>query len=111
MLSLNNKENKKKMNIFPYHWHHFEEYGSTKIRIFGLSETNESIYIQIDDFLPYIYIELPQLVWSSTAYHIVQTKLKEISNQNIIKMKPQKKKRFQKNKCFYQSPRSSLKNK
>ena len=82
------------MNIFPYHWHHFEEYGSTKIRIFGLSETNESIYIQIDDFLPYIYIELPQLVWSSTAYHIVQTKLKEISNQNIIKMKPQKKKKL-----------------
>ena len=82
------------MNIFPYHWHHLEEYGSTKIRIFGLSETNESIYIQIDDFLPYIYIELPQLVWSSTAYHIVQTKLKEISNQNIIKMEPQKKKKL-----------------
>jgi len=82
------------MNIFPYHWHHFEEYGCTKIRIFGLSEINESIYIQIDDFLPYIYIELPQLVWSSTAYHIVQTKLKEISNQNIIKMEPQQKKKL-----------------
>ena len=58
------------MQVFPYSWHHYEEYGSTKLRIFGLSG-NESVYVQIDDFLPYIYVELPALTWSAGRdYHI-----------------------------------------
>ena len=82
------------MQVFPYSWHHYEEYGSTKIRIFGLSVANESVYVQIDDFLPYIYVELPELTWSSSSFGIVQNKLKEISLNSIIKSEPVKKKKL-----------------
>jgi DNA polymerase elongation subunit (family B) len=75
------------MQAFPYHWHHYEEYGATKLRIFCLSGKNESIYIEIDDFLPYIYVELPtDKTWSPASLSVVQTKLKEMSFNSIVKM-------------------------
>jgi DNA polymerase elongation subunit (family B) len=74
------------MEVFPYHWHHIEEYGTTQLRIFGLDQQNKSVYIQINDFLPYIFVELPSgPVWSPTACDIVQRKLKELSFNSIIK--------------------------
>ena len=91
------------MQTFPYHWHHYEEYGSIKIRIFGLSSTNESVYIKVEDFLPYIYIELPTmstgenpkpLMWNSASLSIIQNKLKELSNNSIMKMEAVKKKKL-----------------
>ena len=83
------------MEVFPYHWHHIEEYGATQLRIFGLSQKNESVYIQIDDFLPYIYVELPTgPVWSPTACDIVQRKLKEISFSSIVKSEPLQRKKL-----------------
>ena len=83
------------MEVFPYHWHHIEEYGSTQLRIFGLSKNNESVYIQIDDFLPYIYVELPTgPVWSPTACDIVQRKLKEMSFNSIVKSEPLQRKKL-----------------
>lgn len=75
------------VQAFPYHWHHFEEYGATKLRIFCLSGKNESIYIEIDDFLPYIYIELPSdKTWSMASLSLIQVKLKELSFNSIVKM-------------------------
>ena len=83
------------MSIFPYSWHHYEEYGQTKIRIFGLSEKNQSIYLQIDDFLPYIYVELPSsLNYTTTSFGVIQNKLKEISFNSIIKSEPVKRKKL-----------------
>jgi DNA polymerase elongation subunit (family B) len=83
------------MEVFPYHWHHIEEYGATQLRIFGLSLKNESVYIQIDDFLPYIYVELPTgPVWSPTACDIVQRKLKEMSFNSIVKSEPVQRKKL-----------------
>ena len=83
------------MQVFPYSWHHYEEYGSTKIRIFGLSEKNESVYIQIDDFLPYIYVELPSsLTWSASSFSVVQNKLKELSFNSIVKSEPVRRKKL-----------------
>ena len=83
------------MSIFPYSWHHYEEYGQTKIRVFGLSEKNQSIYLQIDDFLPYIYVELPSsLNYTLTSFSVIQNKLKEISFNSIIKSEPVKRKKL-----------------
>ena len=83
------------MQTFPYSWHHYEEYGSTKIRIFGISLTNESIYLQVDDFLPYIYIELPSsLNWTIASYSVIQTRLKELSCNTLVKSEAVKKKKL-----------------
>jgi len=83
------------MQTFPYSWHHYEEYGSTKIRIFGLSLTNESVYLQVDDFLPYIYVELPSsLNWTIASYSVIQTRLKEMSCNTLVKSEAVKKKKL-----------------
>jgi DNA polymerase elongation subunit (family B) len=83
------------MQVFPYSWHHYEEYGQTKIRIFCLNEKNESIYIQINDFLPYIYVELPSsLNYTTTSYSIIHTKLKEISFNSLCKYEIVKRKKL-----------------
>ena len=45
--------------FFPYHWHVEDLDDNVKIHIFGLTKNNKSIYITIDDFKPWIYVELP----------------------------------------------------
>jgi len=83
------------MQTFPYSWHHYEEYGATKIRIFGLSLANESVYLQVDDFLPYIYVELPSsLNWTVASYSVIQTRLKELSCNTLVKSEALKKKKL-----------------
>ena len=83
------------MLTFPYHWHVLEEYGATKIRIFGLSQSNESVYVQVDDFLPYMYVELPTkgnddrpINWTVPSFTIVQNKLKELSFHSLVHIEP-----------------------
>jgi DNA polymerase elongation subunit (family B) len=45
---------------FSYYWHMDEnETEITSIRIYGLDRSNKNVCLRIDDFIPYIYIELP----------------------------------------------------
>ena len=45
--------------IFPYSWHIYEQQEEiTIIRIYGLNEKNQSVSVTINDFTPYIYLEL-----------------------------------------------------
>jgi len=83
------------MQVFPYHWHYFEDYQQTKIRVFGLSDKNESVYIEVNDFLPYIYIELPlEINWNIYSINTVQNKLKEMSNKSILNINYEVKKKL-----------------
>lgn len=49
------------MEVFPYSWNTYEENGCIGIRVFGLNKKNENIFILINDFKPYVYLELPPL--------------------------------------------------
>jgi DNA polymerase elongation subunit (family B) len=57
-----------KHNIFSYYWHvDDKEKEVTSIRVYGLDEENKNICLRIDNFTPYIYIELPaSIVWSES---------------------------------------------
>ena len=65
------------MEIFPYAWNvHETRDGHLTIRAFGMNDQNESVYVAIQNFLPYIYIELPAHIdWQEYKVSTVRTKL------------------------------------
>lgn len=76
-----------------YSFHTYEQDGTLGIRIFGINEKNESVYILVDDFKKYIYIELPSqtvqeksIIWSSPCVTSLCTKLDSLcKDYKIIK--------------------------
>ena len=57
--------------FYAYDWSYDEEkYEQSTIRIFGLDEANESVYVFVTGFTPYIYVELPSYIQWTT--HKVQ---------------------------------------
>jgi DNA polymerase elongation subunit (family B) len=84
-------------NVFLYQWHFEEIENVTVIRIFGLNEKNQSIYIQVSDFTPYIYLELPDnIVWN-------QSKAQMVCNyfDNNLQNPPLKKQLVKKKRLYY----------
>ena len=68
------------LKFFPYSWHiDNKQTEVTSIRTYGLNENNESVCIQIDDFTPYAYIELPSnKKWNISNVKHVQNKIDEM---------------------------------
>ena len=66
-----------KGEFFPYSWHvddSQEEF--TCIRIYGLNIKNENVCVRVDNFTPYVYIELPTRVrWNATKAQILGDKI------------------------------------
>ena len=67
-------------SFFPYSWHIDEaETDITSIRIYGLNNTNENVCLRVDNFTPYVYIELPtNILWNSAKAQLVGNKLDEM---------------------------------
>ena len=42
--------------LYTYQWNYDDE----KIKIFGINNSGETIYVRVEDFTPYVYIELPE---------------------------------------------------
>ena len=72
--------------FFPYSWHIDEEETEvTCIRVYGLNEINKNICLRIDNFTPYVYIELPSdKHWNSSNAQLVVNKI----NTLLGKQKP-----------------------
>jgi DNA polymerase elongation subunit (family B) len=67
------------VEIYTYDWSVYEENGCTGIRIFGLNENSESIYVLINDFLPYAHIELPENInWNQSNINALAQRLDSI---------------------------------
>ena len=66
---------------FPYSWYLDEdEEEITSIRVYGLNEHNKNICLRIDNFTPYIYIELPDyLKWNTAKAQLVGNKIDELT--------------------------------
>ena len=80
---MNNRQSMSKLSksrIFPYQWFVDEkEKEVTCIRIYGLGENNENICLRIDDFTPYVYVELPvDINWNESKVQLVGNKIDEI---------------------------------
>lgn len=66
-----------KGEFFSYSWHIDEkEKNKTIIRIYGLNEKNENVCIIIDNFTPYVYLELPIFIdWNTQKAQLLSEKL------------------------------------
>lgn len=66
--------------FFVYSWYTDpEEEEITSIRMYGLGENNQNICLRVDDFTPYIYLELPTTIkWSDTIAQILGNKIDEL---------------------------------
>jgi DNA polymerase elongation subunit (family B) len=69
-----------KDTFFSYSWHVDEEEKEiTSIRIYGINQNNESVCVRVDDFTPYIYLELPNnMQWNASRAQLVGNKLDEL---------------------------------
>lgn len=87
-----------KYRFFPYNWHIDEdETEITSIRIYGLDEKNENVCVRVDDFTPYVYIELPNnITWNPSKAQLVNNKLDELLGKHkaILKRLTFKKKLY-----------------
>jgi hypothetical protein len=75
--------------FFSYYWFLDEkEEEVTSIRIYGIDENNNNICVRVNDFYPYIYLELPtNISWNASRVQLVGNKI----DQLIPKNKPLKK--------------------
>jgi len=67
--------------MFPYHWFLDEkEKEFTSIRVYGLNKQNENVCLRIDDFTPYVYVELPNdIMWTPSKAQLLGNKIDEIT--------------------------------
>lgn len=86
-------------SFFVYAWHIDESQKEvTSIRAYGLSKTNKNVCLRIDDFNPYIYMELPSHIsWTQMKAQVVLNKINEIMG----KFKPIQSKLVTKRKLYY----------
>lgn len=70
--------------LFSYSWHLDEtENDQLAIRVFGLNENNESVCLLIDDFTPFVYIELPNDInWNQSYAQLLGNELDNILNRD-----------------------------
>ena len=91
--------------FFPYSWHLDDtEDECTIFRIYGLNQNNESVCCIVNDFTPYVYLELPSNVeWNETRAMILGNKIDEMCG----KAKPINKSLQHKKKLFYANVRKT----
>jgi len=69
----------KQDSIFIYYWHIDEKDEEiTKIRAYGLDKNNKNVCLLINDFTPYVYLELPTFTqWNERKAQLLGNKLDE----------------------------------
>jgi len=81
------------MNCFIYDWRESdEEYEDEGMRLvirgYGITEENKDVVIVVDNFTPFMYIELPkEIVWTKTSLNTLQYKIEEVLGKNIVPKK------------------------
>ena len=86
-------------SCFIYSWHIDEHQKDvTSIRAYALDNDNKNVCLRIDDFTPYIYLELPSYInWNASKAQVVLNKINEIMG----KFKPLKSSLVMKKKLYY----------
>jgi DNA polymerase elongation subunit (family B) len=83
--------------FFSYSWYiEDDEKEVTSMRIYGLNQNNENVCVRVDNFTPYIYIELPNNIkWTPVKAQLVGDKIDKIlGNKKPIKKALMYKKRL-----------------
>lgn len=68
------------IKFFAYQWSVKESEESTLIRIYGFTKNGKSVFINVDDYTPYCYIELPDYIeWTESKIQLVTDKLSSLN--------------------------------
>ena len=88
-----------KCTMFPYSWHMDEkEEDVTSIRVYGLNESNENICVRINNFTPFVYLELPENIpWTASKAQMICNKLDNLLGDK----KPLVKRLMYKKRLYY----------
>lgn len=88
-----------KGKLFSYSWHIDDnETDKTVIRIYGLNEKNENVCLRVENFKPYVYLELPSVRdWDETNVIPVISKI----NEYMKEKRPENYKLEFKKKSYY----------
>ena len=86
-------------DLFIYSWNIVEkEKDVTSMRVYGLTKENKNICMRIDDFTPYIYLELPLgIKWDNPKAQLVSNKIDDL----LGRQKPLKKSLVYRKKLYY----------
>lgn len=77
-----------KNTFFPYTWHTIDqEEEVSSMRIYGINKKQENVCLRVDDFTPYIYLELPTHInWNPSKAQLLGNKIDELmKNQKPLK--------------------------
>ena len=78
-----------KFKLFVYDWFVQEDFNDLIIRIYGLNEKNQTYCLNVVDFTPYIYLELPNDTdWSETKIRMLCNKLKDKCQERNHRFNP-----------------------
>ena len=95
----NIKKSNGEMDFFVYQWSVEEDNDSTLIRSYGITRDNKTVYVRIDDFTPYCYIELPsEMDWTESRIDLVSNRLSTL-NQKLFQ--PVKRQFVYRRKLYY----------
>lgn len=88
-----------KFTMFPYSWHMDEdEEDTTVMRIYGLNSNNENVCVRIDNFTPFVYLELPEHIpWTAGKAQMLGDKIDTLLGDR----KPLSKKLMFKKRLYY----------
>lgn len=94
-------DTKVKKPMYIYSWKDDKQQSEiTSMRIYGIGENNETICMRVDDFAPYVYLELPRhMEWSASKVQLLGNKLDEFLKER----KPLKKTLVYKKPLYYAS--------
>lgn len=91
------RQKMEKGRLYVYDWHVDEdETEITCVRIYGVNENNKNICLRVDDFTPYVYVELPDRIpWDQGKAQIAGNKIDELlGSQRPLKKELMMKKRL-----------------
>ena len=73
-----------KSRFFPYIWHvDPKEPNVTCIRAYGLDENNENVVVRINNFTPYVYLELPEeIAWDEHSAICLVNKITQLMGED-----------------------------
>ena len=93
------KSSECELDFFSYQWSADEVDNETLIRCYGVTRDNKNVYVRIDNFTPYCYVELPDDIdWSEARQELVVNKLSTL-NQKMFQ--PVKKEFCMRRKLYY----------
>ena len=73
---------KGELSFFAYNWTVEESPENTLIRIYGVTKDGKNVYVRVDDFTPYCYVELPSNIdWTTSRKNMVVNKLSTLGKQ------------------------------